>query len=397
MLEGASVSEILRESNAATLNEAVAIEAELFVGLRQEILPNGKRRLVFKGSQRERDVLFPCGNVTVKIPRISDRKGGDDAITFPSKLVPPFARKSRDLTAIIPPLYLNGVSESSFQEIFDTLFGHHVQGLSHSNINKLLNGWEDEFMAWESRDMSVERYAYIWADGVFFNIRGEKRNTCLLTVLGVGDDGRKRLAGLAEGYAESADSWRELLVKLRSQGMEPPNLVVGDGGLGLWSGLGRIFPDCDRQYCWVHKLRDVRRHLPKERHREAGRQVRDIYMSDTRAVAERKIESLAKVLGVKHPQAAETLTKWSDELLGFYDYPAEHWTYLRTTNPIESMFSTVRLRTDKTRTGLGKGRLKALVFKLAQTASDNMNALPHAGKIRLVLAGKAFKDGEALE
>ena len=254
--------------------------------------------------------------------------------------------------------------------------------------------WSEELSAWDSRDMTGEKYAYVWADGVYFKVRGEKDNVCQLMLLGVGEDGRKRLMGMGEGYAESSDSWRELLLKLRAHGMEAPKLVVGDGGLVLWSGLGKVFPDCGRQFCWVHKLRDVRMYLPKSRHVEVTRKVRDIYMSETRVEASRKIATIAKSLGVKHRQAAETLTKWEDELLGFYDFPAEHWQQIRTTNPIASMFSSIRLRTNKTRGRLGRQKLSALILKLAQTATDNMNVIAHSDKIKLLLDGTIFMDGE---
>ncbi|MDR0621037.1 MAG: IS256 family transposase [Deltaproteobacteria bacterium] len=394
--KGTPLTEIVREIAAQVITEALAIEADMFIEDRQELMDNGKRRLVLHGTQNERDILFPFGVVPVKTPRITDRKAEGEPIAFASRMVPRYLKRSNDLAEFIPWMYLKGISESDFQSVFEALHGQKVKGLSSSTINRMMDCWVKEFSSWESRDMSKERYAYVWADGIYSKVRGEKENVCQLVLLGVGEDGRKALVGMGEGYAESSENWRELLVKLRSQGMEAPRLVIGDGGLGLWSGLRKVFPDCARQYCWVHKLRDVVRHLPKSRHFEATRQVRDIYMSESKFEAGRKIATMGKSLGVKHPKAAETLTKWTDELLGFYDFPAEHWRNLRSTNAIESLFSTIRLRTGKTKGRLSRSRLGALLFKLAQTASEKMRAISHHEKVKLVLDGTLFMDGEEI-
>jgi transposase-like protein len=392
--EGASLSRIFRESAMDVFNEALVIEARRFIDERQELLDDGTMRFTLNGTHKERNVQFPFGSVPVRAPRVLDKGRGVEPVKFTSRMLPRYLRKSFDMTELIPWMYLKGVSESDFQSVFEGVTGRPTQGLSSSTISRLLDSWSDEYLAWNARDMSGERYAYVWADGVFLKARGERENVCQLAALGVDEWGHKKLVGMIEGYAESADNWRELFVKLRGQGMEAPKLVIADGGVGLWSGLSKVYPDCRRQCCWVHKIRDLRRYLPKGRHTDVTQKARDIYMSETRDEASRKLRLLAGVLAVKHRQASETLTKWSDELLEFYGFPAEHWLHLRSTNPIESLYSTVRLRTRKTRGKLNKERLGGLLLKLSQAATSNMNALGHADKIVSVLEGAVFKDGE---
>lgn len=392
----APLTQIVQVFVADLLNELMLIEAERFIDSHQEVMPDGRNRLVLHGTHRQRDVLFTFGPVPVKAPRVRDRVAGPEKIVFASRTLPRYLRKADDVTELIPWMYLRGMSVGDFQPVFENMFGPGVKGLSPTTISRLMDDWSDEFMAWDSRDMSAERYVYLFGDGVFFKVADVKENVCQLVLLGIDENGRKSLVGMSQGYAERADSWRELLVKVRSQGMEAPKLTLGDGALGLWSGLGKVFPDCARQHCWFHKTKDVCRHLPKGRHTEANRQLRDVYMSETREEAKRKIDLFANVYRLKHPQAAETLTRWADELTGFYDFPAEHWGHLRTNNVLESLFSTLRLRTDKTRGRLTRERLGALVFKLAQTATGRMNAFAHADKLKLLLAGVKFNDGEPM-
>ena len=391
---GASISEILQAMAGDVIGEALACEARRFIEEHQEIMEDGKRRLVLNGHHSARVVLFPFGPVTVKAPRVFDRGGGDEPIVFESSLIPKYLTRSSDFDVLISWLYLKGLSVTDFQDVFEAVFGQPIHGLSAASVSKFLSGWEDELAAWQSRDMSGERYAYVWADGACFKIKDKKKEGAgHLMLMGAGEDGRKRLVGMGEGRAESSECWGELLAKLRRQGMEAPKLMIGDGGLGLWPALAKVFPGCGRQRCWARQLSDVRRRLPKESHAEVSRQIRDVYMSDDRREAKRKLLSLARGLEIKHGMAPETLTRWSGELTAFYDYPAEHWQHIRTTNPIESMFSTMMLRTRKTRGKLGRAMLGALLLKLAQAAAGNMKALPRADKIKLLLEGAVFKDG----
>ena len=392
--DGTPITKIIREVAANVVDEVLLIEARRFIDERQETLEDGTRRLVLNGSLPSRDVLFPFGSVPVKAPRVLDRKVGEATLSFHYNMLPRYLRRSSDLTELIPWMYLRGLSDSDFKPLFEMVTGYKVKGMSSSTVGKLMNRWTEEFGAWSRRDMTGEKYAYIWGDGVYYKVKGERDHVCQLTLLGVNEDGRKTLVGLGEGYVESADCWQEVLMRLRSQGMEPPKLLIGDGGQGLWAGLARVFPDSARQFCWVHKLKDVKRHLPKSKHVEATRRVRDIYMSEDRAEAAKQMSLLAAALSLKHPQAAATLTKCADGLLGFYDFPAEHWTHIRSTNPIESMFGTLRLRTGKTRGRLGRERLGGLLLKLAQTATANMNGIGHVDKLKLVLAGSRFENGE---
>lgn len=391
---GAPVLEIIREFTREAIADMLMLEARQFIDERQETMADGKARLVLHGTLPDREVLLPMASVRVSVPRVRDRQEGGEKLRFESKLLPRYLRRTSDFEDLIPWMYLKGFSESDFQPFFEQALGCPVPGMSRTSISNMLNSWAAEFASWESRDMSRERYAYIWADGVYFKVKGERDNVCQMVALGVGEDGSKTLVGLQEGYAETSDSWHELFAKAKSRGMEAPKLVIGDGGLGLWSGLARVYPDAGRQECWVHRMASVRNNLPKGRQMEAIRQIRDIYMSDTRDEAARKIESLGAAFRLKQPKAEASLTRHSDKLLAFYDYPAEHWRQLRTTNPIESMFSTLRRRTGKMRGQLGKRRLGALILKLAQTATSNMHALPHADKIKLLMDGGRFKDGE---
>jgi transposase-like protein len=395
--EGRPLPEIIRVATKDIIDEALVIEAQRFIDEHQESLEDGRSRLVLNGTANERQILFPFGSVPVKAPRILDRKAGEDGLKFTSKALPRYLRKSQDLVELIPWLYLKGLSVNDFKSVFEAIYGQPVHGFSPATISGHVEGWVKEYVAWSSRDMTRETYAYVWADGVYFKVKGERDNVCQLVLLGVDARGCKRLVGMAEGYAESSDSWRELFVKLKSQGLEGPKLVVGDGGLGLWSALSRVYPDSAKQFCWAHKIKDVQRYLPKSRHREVIREVRDIYLSEKKEEATKKIKRLGAMFEVKHVQAAETLTRHIEELLAFYDFPSRHWIHIRTNNPIESLFSTVRLRTGKTRGSLGRERLGALVFKLGQMASANMRAITHAQMLEALLSGRKYKDGLELE
>jgi transposase-like protein len=391
--EGSSFLDVSRVALGDVYQDILSCLVNEFIDTHQEDLGGGRRRLVRNGWNPERDVLLPPMAVTLQTPKVWDRKGGGRKPVFESDLLPNNLRRAKELDECIPWMYLKGVSQRDFKHLFELSVGRPVKGLSATTINGLLSGWSAEFSAWETRELSGTRYPYVWCDGVHFPVAGEKENASELVALGVREDGRKELLAITEGYAETASCWEEMFRGFRARGMESPKLVIGDGGKGLWSALSRVYPDCARQYCWFHKIQDVHRHLPKERHGGATKRLRDVYMSDTRAEAARKIELLADVWGVKHPKAAETLTKYADGLLTYYSFPAEHWTQLRTTNPLESMFSTLRLRTDKTRGRVSRGRLGTLVFKLATAAASKMRILSRADKLKLVLDGVVFKDG----
>jgi transposase-like protein len=394
--EKSPLQAIVREGVREVIETALQLEAKQFIEKHQEVLPDGKNRLVLNGTHQERSVTIALGPVSIKAPRLNDRGQGLDKLEFNSKLIPKYLTRAGSVETLIPWLYLMGISERSFKPLFETVYGEGVKGFSSSTVSHLVDAWGKEYQEWEHRDMSHERYAYLYGDGVYFKVKGETENACLLTLLGVDEDGKKRLVGLSEGFAESKESWRSLIIGLKHRNMPAPKLMVGDAGLGLWSSLSETYPDCQTQICWFHAIKAVRSWLPKSLQHQAVCSLRNIYLSSTRAEAAKQIKLFDVVYGVKHPKATAVVTKRTDGLLAFFDYPAQHWAQLRTTNPIESMFSTLKLRTGKTRGNMSRGRLLSMVFKLAQTAAVNMNAICGADKMKLVLEGRHFKDGELM-
>jgi transposase-like protein len=395
--EGKSLNEIMHFCINDIIKLILKVEAQNFINENQEVMDNGHNRLILNGTHPERNFLVPSKAVSVKVPRVRDLGKGAECLDFKSRYIPKYISRSDDITALIPWLYLKGLSENDIEFVFKTQYGDDIKGLSSKSIGQLIHVWGEEYSDWSRRDLSSERYPYIWADGVFFRVREERDHHCQLMILGVNEFGQKKILGLGEGYAESAEVWKGMLVDLRLRGMSAPKMAVADGGLGFWAGLRDVYPDCHKQYCWFHKIKDVKRYLPKSRESEAVFSLQQIYRSDTRAEAISQVEKFKGVFEPKHPQAVKTVIKYTEELLSFYDFPAEHWLHLRTTNPIESIFSTVRLRTTKTRGKLSRGNIQSLVFKLAETASRNLNCINGVSKIKFVLDGMLFKDGVMIE
>ena len=371
------------------------VEAKQFIDENQAQMADGSYRLELNGTQKSRPYMLPAQSVVVKAARVRDNGPVDTKLVHVSKHIPRYLGKADDVSRLVPWLYLRGLSESDFQPFFRLVYGDSAKGFSQPSVSRMLADWDREYAEWTGRDLSGEAFPYLWADAMFINVRGERDNHAQLVVLGVDLSGRKRLVGMAEGFAESAETWGGLFSSFRERGMAAPRLVVGDEGLGLWSGLRRIYPDCGRQQCWAHKTRDVMGHLPSHRHAEAKLNLRQIWLSDTRERALRASGVFGKLFELKSPKAVETVTRRLDELLAFYDYPAEHWAALRTSNPIESFFSSLRLRTAKMRGCVSRGRVGPLLFKLAQTASENLRCLGHADKLEMVMRGARFEDGEA--
>jgi transposase-like protein len=396
--QGATLREIIKEAAKEVIKESLSAEADLFIADNQEILSNGKLRLVLNGKYPERDVLFSFGSVPIQAPRVKDRAmTPTDSLVFTSRLLPKYLSKSEDMKELIPWLYLKGFAERDFQSVFETFSGHSVRGLSASSIRNLLGVWDEEYANWSKRDLSSEKYPYLWADGVYFRVRGEKENLCQLIILGVDENGDKHLLGSSDGYAESADAWRSLLLQLRHQGMNDPKLVTGDAGLGLWAGLREVYPDCRRQYCLFHVAKNITENLPNSLHRKGTKDLKNIYLSPTQAEASKQMELFDKIYRLKYPKVADIVKRKADDLLTFYDFPAEHWTHLRTTNPIESFFSTLRLRTNKIRGQMGRHRIGALLYKLSQVATSNFRSISGAEQLKLVLSNQKFKDGELIK
>jgi transposase-like protein len=395
-----------RDDLAATLDELVSEGARrmLMAGLEAEVAgyverhqqltdADGLRLVVRNGRAAERRVVTGAGALKIQAPRVDDRREGH---RFSSYILPRYARRSPKVADVLPVLYLRGLSTGDFAPALSEFFGSDA-GLSATSITRLLETWGDEYTAFESRDLSGDDYIYVWADGVHFRIRLEEDRLCCLVVVGVKADGSKELLACSDGYRESTESWAEVLRDLRDRGMTAPTVAVGDGALGFWAALGDIFPATREQRCWVHKIANILDALPKRLHRQAKAALHEIYEAETRADAAASIDDFAKVYGDKYPKAVSKLTKDRDVLLTFYDYPAAHWIHLRTTNPIESTFATVRARTKVTKGAGTRRRGLVMAYKLLDAAQDRWRKVNSPELVAHVQAGIEFKDGNRIE
>ena len=385
------LSELLREGAQRIIRQAV--EAELGAFLEEhagEHDARGRRALVRNGYLPSREVLTGVGPVRVRVPRTRDRSGAGRC--FRSDLLPPYLKKTRRVEAVIPWLYLKGISTNDFGEALTALFGESVRGLSPATVARLKGGWEREYAQWRERDWHGEEFVYLWADGIYVNVRGEERR-CLLVVVGCDTRGRKRFLALEAGFRESKESWKAVLLSLRDRGVKAAKLAVGDGGLGLWSALAEVFPETRAQRCWVHKTANVLDKLPKRVQGEAKSMLHEIWGSDTRMNAHKALTRFLATWEGKYPRAAECLARDREELLAFYDFPAAHWRSLRTTNPIESTFATIRLRTAKTRNCLSEKTALSLVHQLAMSAEKRWRRLRGFRHLADVIADVRFIDG----
>lgn len=343
---------------------AKAVEAELATFLAQYAdhrLDDGRQAVVRNGYLPERTVQTGIGDVSVQVPKVRDRSGG--GARFNSSLLPPYLKRARSIEELIPWLYLKGISTGDYQEALAALLGDQAKGLSANTVSRLKKQWEDEHAEWRQRDLVDQRYVYWWADGIYSNVRLDDR-LCLLVIIGVTEQGRKELVAVEDGFRESADSWETLLTGLRERGLtQAPTLAVGDGAMGFWAALSKIYPETDHQRCWVHKTANVLNKLPKSVQPKVKADLHDIWMAETRFDAYKAFDRTLKRFEAKYPKAMACLAKDRDELLAFYDYPAEHWVHIRTTNPIESTFATVRLRSKRSRNCGSRATTLAMVFK----------------------------------
>jgi transposase-like protein len=356
----------------------------------------GRRRIVRNGSMPEREILTSLGAVPVQVPRSKDRLAGKAArkIHFTSTILPPYLRKTRTLNELIPWLYLKGISTGDFSEALAVLVGKEAAGLSASTISRLKETWQEELQRWEQRSLKGKRYVYFWVDGVHFGARLEKDNQCILVVIGATADGTKELIAITDGYRESEQSWLALLLDLKRRGLtHGPKLAIGDGALGFWKALPQAYGETRRQRCWVHKTANVLDKLPKGLQKKAKHDIHQIWMAETKAESEKSFDYFLKAYGAKYPKATNCLEKDRDVLLTFYDFPAEHWVHIRTTNPIESTFATVRLRTAKTRGSLSRETMLTMVFKLCLSAQQRWRKLNGQEHLAEVIEGINFVDG----
>jgi transposase-like protein len=390
------LTEVLRAGARALLAQAVEAEvATLLSRYADETTDDGRHRLVRHGHLPEREIMTGIGPVAVRCPRVRDRVGeGSQRIRFSSALLPRYARRSKSLEVLIPILYLKGVSTGDFEEALAALLGKDVGGLSASTIGRLKEAWSEEHRRWSKRDLSAKRYVYFWVDGIHVQARLEDDAQCLLVIIGATPEGKKELVGLTDGVRESTRSWKELLLDLKRRGLSiGPELAVADGALGFWQALEEVWPHTRGQRCWVHKTANILNKLPKSQQSKAKRALQEIWMGETKKDALLAFDAFIETWGVKYDRAVECLIKDRDALLAFYDFPAEHWKHLRTTNVIESSFATVRHRTVRSKGCLSNKTALAMIFKLAEAAEKSWRRLDGHNQLPKVIHGIKFTDG----
>ena len=386
---------VLRSGARRLLSQAIEAEAEAFLALMKGVqLPDGRDRVVRHGHAPERVVETGIGPVEVQRVKLRDRGAVGERIRFTSAILPRWSRRTRSLDALLPILYLRGVSMGDFQEALAALLGRDAPNLSPSVIARLRNDWEADYGRWQRRDLSARHYVYIWADGVYLQARMEPQAECMLVLIGATPEGKKELLGFQVGMRESAQSWRELLVDLKARGLAvAPELATGDGALGFWKALEEVSPTTRHQRCTVHKTANVLDKLPKSVQPAGKADLREIWAAPDRATAQAAIATFAEKYGIKYEKAVSCLIKDRDALLTFYDFPAEHWDHLRTSNPIESVFATVRHRTVRTKGALSQDTARLMVFKLVMAAAKTWRRLKGENQLPKVAQGVTFRNG----
>ena len=394
------IDEIVREGARRMLAEALAAEVDAYVArFAAERDENGRRLVVRNGYHQGREVLTSAGAVQVTAPRVNDKRtdpATGERLRFSSAILPPWARKTPKVTEVLPLLYLHGLSTGDFVPALGQFLGSSA-GLSAAVITKLTEQWQAEQRAFASRDLSASDYVYVWADGIHVNIRLEEHKLCLLVMIGVRADGRKELIALADGYRESTESWADLLRDCARRGMRAPVLAAGDGALGFWGALREVFPETREQRCWFHKTANVLAALPKSAHPSAKKALAEIWGAQDKQHARAAAKAFDAAYGAKFPKATAKITDDLDELLAFYDCPAEHWVHLRTTNPIESTFATVRHRSKVTKGPGSRAAGLAMAFKLIESAQDHWRMVNAPHLVALVRAGATFINGKLVE
>ena len=390
------LDQLVREGARRMLQAALEAEvAEYIEHHRNQTNQSGHRLVIRNGHLPERDLTTGVGPVEIRQPRVRDKRKGKK---FTSKILPPFLRRVPSVDALIPILYLKGVSTGDFGEALAAILGPNAAGLSPTNIVRLKEGWKTEYEEWTKRDLSQKKYVYWWADGIYFNVRLEKDRPCILVIMGALEDGKKELIAIHDGHRESKESWLTLMKELKRQGLsDGPKLAIGDGALGFWTALEEAFPGTREQRCWVHKTANVLDKMPKRVQPDAKSLIHEMYLSSTRKDALEAYSEFVDRYKAKHPKAVECLVKDHDVLFAFYDFPAEHWTHLRTTNPIESTFATVRHRTRQTKGCGSRIATLTMVFKLAKEAERKWRRLNGHHLIAKVVEGIQFVDGELKE
>ncbi|MBD3345435.1 MAG: IS256 family transposase [Chitinivibrionales bacterium] len=392
-----SLSDIARIGAEQMLK--VALQAEIKSYMDQVnctcISVDGSPQIVRNGYNKERTITIGDGQIKVKVPRTRVRNKGIE--NYSSSILPKYMRRNPKIDEAIPILYLKGISTNNMFSALEKLLGDSVSGLSATNVSRMKSHWKHEFDEWKNRDLSNTRYCYVWVDGIYTNVRFSDNRLCTLVVIGATEEGHKELIAVESGYRESEESWKTLLRDLRDRGMQSPALAIGDGALGFWAAVQKIFPETECQRCWVHKTVNILDKLPKSLRSKAHKMLKEIYMSECREDAEMAFNRFLDRFKDKYPKASQCLEKDKGHLLTFYSYPAKHWKHIRTTNPIESTFATVRLRSVSTRGHGTEETTFMMIFKLIQMASKRWQRMWGYNLIPLVLNGAKFVDGELLE
>ncbi len=390
------LEEIARRGAQKMLQMALENEIQEYIGAHNNLVDeNNKRIVVRNGYLPERGIASGIGSISIKQPRARIRNRDLQEETFTSRILPRYLRRMPSIDNLIPALYLKGISTNDFPTALSAILGEGAKGLSSANIVRLKKSWEDDYNKWVKRDLNNKEYVYFWIDGIHFNIRLEDDKTCILVIIGADKYGKKELVTVSDGYRESKISWSEILLDLKQRGLAaPPKLAIGDGALGFWSALDEVFPKTKRQRCWVHKTANILDKLPKSLQPKAKSMIHEMYMAETKENALKAYDHFVKTFNAKYPKAVKILVKDKDDLFNFYDFPAEHWIHIRTTNPIESTFATIRLRTAKTRGSGSRITAFTMVFKLALEAEKTWHRLKGYKVIPLVLEGRRFVNGE---
>lgn len=390
---GNALEEVLREGARKMLQQAIENEVTEFIREHQQITDEKGHQLVTRnGYQPCRWIQTGIGPIEVRKPRVKSEK---EEVRFSSAILPRYMRRVPSLDALIPALYLKGIATSDFPEALKAILGEGAQGLSPTNIARLKESWEEEYQEWQERSLEGKQYVYIWADGIYFNVRLDKDRPCLLVLIGATLEGKKEILAIHDGIRESKISWKEVLQDLKKRGLEKsPSLAIGDGALGFWGALEEEFPACQQQRCWVHKTANILDKLPKSVQGSAKKAIHEIYLAPNKKKAEEAFQRFLNLYEAKYPKACECLQKDLQRLLTFYDYPAEHWQHIRTTNPIESTFATIRHRTRQTKGCGSRIATLTMVYKLMDSAEKHWRRLKGSTLIGKVVEGIKFKDGE---
>ena len=387
-----ALEEILRTGARQMLETAIESEVADYISRFTEVVDDqGHRMVVRNGHLPERDLVTGVGPIAVRQPRVNDRRLGQK---FTSQILPPFLRRLPSIDALIPCLYLKGISTGDFSEALEAILGPQAVGLSATNIVRLKECWKQDYEAWRQRDLHGKHYVYIWVDGIHFNVRLDDERSCILVVMGATEDGKKELLAVQDGYRESKLAWQEVLRELKNRGLQKlPALATGDGALGFWAAAAEEFPSTRTQRCWVHKTANILDKMPKGVQGKAKQRIHDMYLAETKKEALKAYDEFLDLYGAKYPAACQCLRKDKDHLFSFYDFPAEHWIHIRTTNPIESTFATVRLRTKRTKGCGSRMATLTMVFKLAEQAEKHWRRLNAHKLILTLVQGGKFVDG----